>query len=371
MNQRQANHLVDAADLAGMLSIDREWVYSHADQLGAIRLGNGPRPRLRFEAGRAVELFRQLSAERHVVPIRGSPRAPAGGGFPPGQRRPFRERRGPRHRTTGDRSMQAHRESARVRCSGNVVERPSRGGEIVYSLRLRIDGRRPRVTLGTAREGWTREAAEEKLRDTLGALRSGVALDVLFPPDEPEPSTAADEPTLGEVMDCYLADRRGAVSARTLDADKWAIEHLRAFFGDRRPSDVTPQLVDLFRRQKVAEADGLRQRIAEGDRPLEERSYRRRSDGVVVHRKQPRKPLGPRFINTLVDTLATLLDVAMERSDVELTVNAARGRRRKLKVVQPKLRSFLEVDQVWALLDAAAIRERRITTYRPEVYPGR
>jgi integrase len=39
--------------------------------------------------------------------------------------------------------------------------------------------------------------------------------------------------------------------------------------------------------------------------------------------------------------------------------------------VQPKLRSFLEVDQVWALLDAAAIRERRITLYRASVYPGR
>jgi integrase len=76
-------------------------------------------------------------------------------------------------------------------------------------------------------------------------------------------------------------------------------------------------------------------------------------------------------INTLVDTVATLLDVAMERSDVELTVNAARGRWRKLKVVQPKLRSFLEVDQVWALLDAAAVRERRISANRPGIYPGR
>jgi hypothetical protein len=89
--------------------------------------------------------------------------------------------------------------------------------------------------------------------------------------------------------------------------------------------------------------------------------------GVLVHRKQSRKPLSPRSTNTLIQTLATLLDVAMERSDVDLAVNAARGRRRKINVVQPKLRSFLEVEQVWALLDAAAIRERRVTVYRPEV----
>lgn len=172
-------------------------------------------------------------------------------------------------------------------------------------------------------------------------------------------------------MDDYLADRQGSVSERTLTADRWAIGHLRSFWGERTPSEVSPQLIDRFRRRTIAAADGLRQRIAAGERPLEERAYRRRSDGVGVNRKQPRKPLSPRSINTLIQTLAMLLDVAMERSDVDLTVNAARGRRRKIKIVQPKLRSFLEVDQVWALLDAAAIRERRIAAYRPYVYPGR
>jgi hypothetical protein len=67
--------------------------------------------------------------------------------------------------------MQAHRQRLHVRCSGHVEERRSRSGVIVYTLHLRVDGRRPRVTLGAAREGWTRAAAEEKLRDTLGALR--------------------------------------------------------------------------------------------------------------------------------------------------------------------------------------------------------
>jgi hypothetical protein len=161
---------------------------------------------------------------------------------------------------------------AREECSGHVGERPSRGGEIVYTLRLRIDGGQRRVTLGTAREGWTREAAEEKLRDTLGALRAGVALEVLFPPPDPDVSTPGDEPTLGEVMDDYLADRRGAVSRRTLEADRWAIAHLRPFWADRTPSEVTPQLVDRFRRRTVAEADALRERIAAGERPLEERA---------------------------------------------------------------------------------------------------
>jgi hypothetical protein len=41
--------LVDAATLAGELGVDRSWVYSHRDELGAIRLGSGSKPRLRFD----------------------------------------------------------------------------------------------------------------------------------------------------------------------------------------------------------------------------------------------------------------------------------------------------------------------------------
>lgn len=39
---------VDAAMVAQLLSVDRDWVYAHADQLGAVRLG-GARGRLRFD----------------------------------------------------------------------------------------------------------------------------------------------------------------------------------------------------------------------------------------------------------------------------------------------------------------------------------
>jgi hypothetical protein len=59
-----------------VLGVDREWVYEHADQLGAVRLGEGPRPRLRFEVGRAVASYRALSAKRRVVPLRGGPQPP-------------------------------------------------------------------------------------------------------------------------------------------------------------------------------------------------------------------------------------------------------------------------------------------------------
>lgn len=45
---RSAVRLVDAATLADALSVERDWVYGHANELGAIRLG-GEHGRLRFD----------------------------------------------------------------------------------------------------------------------------------------------------------------------------------------------------------------------------------------------------------------------------------------------------------------------------------
>jgi hypothetical protein len=45
----QRRELVDAAELAKRLGIERAWVYSHAIELGAVKLGKGAKPRLRFD----------------------------------------------------------------------------------------------------------------------------------------------------------------------------------------------------------------------------------------------------------------------------------------------------------------------------------
>jgi hypothetical protein len=43
-----AGSWLNAAEVAELLRVTREWVYQHADELGAVRLGGGRRPRLRF-----------------------------------------------------------------------------------------------------------------------------------------------------------------------------------------------------------------------------------------------------------------------------------------------------------------------------------
>ena len=65
--------LVDAAELARRLGIERSWVYAHAIQLGAIKLGNGRRPRLRFDPQVAIERIR--AAERQEA-NQGRPQRP-------------------------------------------------------------------------------------------------------------------------------------------------------------------------------------------------------------------------------------------------------------------------------------------------------
>jgi hypothetical protein len=52
---RHPSRLVDAATLAAMLGISRDAVYHHAAALGAIRIGDGPRGRLRFHPEIALE----------------------------------------------------------------------------------------------------------------------------------------------------------------------------------------------------------------------------------------------------------------------------------------------------------------------------
>jgi hypothetical protein len=80
--------LLTAAEVAARFSVDRTWVYSHARELGVVKIGSGPRPRLRFDP--AVVAQRQLSAGPRAP-------APAAGLLPVRPSRPYKRR----HRRVG------------------------------------------------------------------------------------------------------------------------------------------------------------------------------------------------------------------------------------------------------------------------------
>ncbi len=70
---REAPEWLDAREVAQRLGVSREWVYEHAEELGASRIGTGPRPRLRFPP--------------HVLEARADKRTPAEEARRPTERR--------------------------------------------------------------------------------------------------------------------------------------------------------------------------------------------------------------------------------------------------------------------------------------------
>lgn len=77
--------LLTTADVAADLAVSEEWVRDHQADLGAIKLGDGPKARLRFEPD-AITAYK---ARRRVEPPESTP---------PQRRRPRRRR----HRAPAD-----------------------------------------------------------------------------------------------------------------------------------------------------------------------------------------------------------------------------------------------------------------------------
>ena len=80
--------LADDAEVARHLSVHENWVYAHADELGAIRLGDGEKARLRFDLERVARAIGVIESERGGT----GPGRPRGHGLPAGVR--LIERRG-------------------------------------------------------------------------------------------------------------------------------------------------------------------------------------------------------------------------------------------------------------------------------------
>lgn len=80
--------LIDAAEVARRFSLSRDYVYEHANDLDAVRLGSGPKARLRFDPNKVAkalggssrqeprpkrEAVRSVRSERRaaLLPVRG------------------------------------------------------------------------------------------------------------------------------------------------------------------------------------------------------------------------------------------------------------------------------------------------------------
>lgn len=65
----EPRRLFAANELARCLGVSREWVYDHANELGVIPIGDGPKPRLRFD----LQVAEAAMAERRRGPSAAEP----------------------------------------------------------------------------------------------------------------------------------------------------------------------------------------------------------------------------------------------------------------------------------------------------------
>lgn len=79
----ETTRYLDAAGIAARFGVGRSWVYAHKNELGAVRLGRGPKARLRFDVRRVEALLD--NQRRPQARPRGRPRKPSAARPPSGR----------------------------------------------------------------------------------------------------------------------------------------------------------------------------------------------------------------------------------------------------------------------------------------------
>lgn len=232
-----------------------------------------------------------------------------------------------------------------------------------FDLRFQVNGEReslvlherPGCTCGCG-GGWDEPGARTELGNILARVRAGVW-------ERPQPPAALAEfgeddgvPTYADYADWWLeAKENGVIGEKSIAENtkrdyEWRLGYSRRYFA-ATPVDVIDRALSLdFKAHLLAEARKQREAIEAGAELRDRRG--RRVD-----------PLGPASIKKIIDTFAAVLDEAIE--DDYRDDNPARSRRMKVKVPKPK-RSFLEMDELAALLDAAEEQDAAMLVAAPQ-----
>jgi integrase len=193
--------------------------------------------------------------------------------------------------------------------------------------------------------GWSERDARTELGNVLAQVRIGVW-------QRPDPTGERPKfkrmPTFHEYASAWLQGKLDGtigdhpIATNTESGYRWLLGcHLLPFFGRYRLDEIDRELCLAFKAKKVREAAELRELIAAGADIRDSRGRRT-------------VPLSASSIRKLIDRLAAILDEAVEDELIER--NPARGKRMRVRVPKPK-RTFLELDELAALIDAAASQD--------------
>ena len=198
------------------------------------------------------------------------------------------------------------------------------GRTVTFRLKVRTDGVRYTITLGTNHEGWSTERAQVELEQIMRRIERGT----WEPParSETEAPNQLDRNETVRVTAYRWWQRRKTELASNTELDyKWRLDHALRHLGSEATAELDARRVDAFRQQLVG------------------------------------RGLSPRSVNMVLDLLAQILDDAVEYG--LLDANPARGKRRRMKVPKSS-RTFLEPDMVVDLLDVAGAWERELPAHQ-------
>ena len=234
----------------------------------------------------------------------------------------------------------ARRTPPDTRASGQVLTYERKDGLTSWYLRVRADGSRHRINLGTELDGWTQARARIELQNVLAKIQAG-----LWEPPSRQPS-APDDPTFHEFASGWLARRRPSYKPRTYEHYRYLLtHHLLPAFASLRLSQLDYAVIDRY-----VEAKQL------GNEEIRVATLR----GVALRdgHGRPKRPLANSTINATVRLLIGILDEAVRRK--LLLVNPAREKGLRLKQQRPR-GNVLEIDELEDLLAGAAEIDQTIT----------
>lgn len=232
---------------------------------------------------------------------------------------------------------------------GQVIDKVVKGrdgrGDISYSIRFRVPEvlpgglkrkRRVLEQVGYASEGWTKEKAQQRLDDTMAAVRIGM----WRPAEVPDPVEVGEDPLFHEFASDWWENKKHDLSEKTRDSyEDQLVNDILPFFRNHRLSQITVAEVDRFR-------DALKMR---GKVP----PLRADGTGGRATPQSERQHLSATTVNKRLTRLGQILELALER-DLIARNPVKVGKRKLAEKAQPPV--FLESPlHIATVLEAAAM----------------
>jgi integrase len=236
--------------------------------------------------------------------------------------------------------------------SGEVTERPWIDGQTVtFGARVRAYGKRHRLTFGTNRQGWNRTRADIALEEILQKVERGTWV----PPDKRTPATRSERARpdghqpFGPFAKKVIASKRAhGLDDDTIAGLQWRLGYLLGDF----------ERLELLE-MDVARVDGFRDELAERSRIIRDAAARGKPlmELVTPEKGEPykrrKRALSNGSINEILALLSQILQRALDYGYIERNAMRVGERNDRFLPTSRPRRTFLEVDEFHALLDAA------------------